>query len=214
MTSAELTFLTDAPRFLFFTGKGGVGKTSIACAAALALAGAGKKVLLVSTDPASNVGQVFGVAIGNRITAIPAVTGLSALEIDPEAAAADYRERIVGPVRSHRSNIPASAYMPGHGKSVAHQHLHPRAVERRRCGQQQALMAARIEGQQHRQQGDQQQLHRAVRRPASKAEQLAAQGLEPIPGGTASKLQLQLMQLGHLAKQGLQAGGQLGNQMA
>jgi arsenite-transporting ATPase len=99
MTSAELTFLTDAPRFLFFTGKGGVGKTSIACAAALALAGAGKKVLLVSTDPASNVGQVFGVAIGNRITAIPAVTGLSALEIDPEAAAADYRERIVGPVR-------------------------------------------------------------------------------------------------------------------
>ena len=99
MTSAELTFLTDAPRFLFFTGKGGVGKTSIACAAALALAGAGKKVLLVSTDPASNVGQVFGVAIGNHITAIPAVTGLSALEIDPEAAAADYRERIVGPVR-------------------------------------------------------------------------------------------------------------------
>jgi arsenite-transporting ATPase len=99
MTSAELTFLTNPPRFLFFTGKGGVGKTSIACAAALALVHAGKKVLLVSTDPASNVGQVFGVAIGNRITAIPAVAGLSALEIDPEAAAADYRERIVGPVR-------------------------------------------------------------------------------------------------------------------
>ena len=99
MSSADLTFLTDPPRFLFFTGKGGVGKTSIACAAALALVSAGKTVLLVSTDPASNVGQVFGITIGNQITAIPAVPGLSALEIDPEAAAADYRERIVGPVR-------------------------------------------------------------------------------------------------------------------
>ena len=99
MTSADLTFLTDPPRFLFFTGKGGVGKTSIACAAALALVSGGKRVLLVSTDPASNVGQVFGVTIGNAITPIPAVPGLSALEIDPEAAAADYRERIVGPVR-------------------------------------------------------------------------------------------------------------------
>lgn len=99
MTTAELKFLTGAPRFLFFTGKGGVGKTSIACATALALVRAGKKVLLVSTDPASNVGQVFGLAIGNAITEIPSVPGLSALEIDPEAAAADYRERIVGPVR-------------------------------------------------------------------------------------------------------------------
>ncbi len=99
MTSSELKFLTAPPRFLFFTGKGGVGKTSIACAAAVALAASGKKVLLVSTDPASNVGQVFGVGIGNTITAIPAVAGLSALEIDPDAAAANYRERIVGPVR-------------------------------------------------------------------------------------------------------------------
>ncbi len=99
MTSAALKFLTDPPRFLFFTGKGGVGKTSIACAAALALVRAGKRVLLVSTDPASNVGQVFGLTIGNSITAVPAVEGLSALEIDPEAAASDYRERIVGPVR-------------------------------------------------------------------------------------------------------------------
>jgi arsenite-transporting ATPase len=92
-------FLTDAPRFVFFTGKGGVGKTSIACATAIALARTGKKVLLVSTDPASNVGQVFSVCIGNTITAIPHVPGLSALEIDPEQAATDYRERIVAPVR-------------------------------------------------------------------------------------------------------------------
>lgn len=92
-------FLNAAPRFLFFTGKGGVGKTSIACASAITLAGAGKKVLLVSTDPASNVGQVFGLSIGNTITDVPAVAGLSALEIDPEQAAAAYRERIIAPVR-------------------------------------------------------------------------------------------------------------------
>ena len=93
------TFLRDAPHFLFLTGKGGVGKTSIACAAALSLAGAGRTVLLVSTDPASNVGQVFGLTIGNSVTPVPAVPGLSALEIDPDQAATAYRERIVGPVR-------------------------------------------------------------------------------------------------------------------
>jgi arsenite-transporting ATPase len=95
-----MKFLDNAPRFLFFTGKGGVGKTSIACAAALTLAESGKRVLLVSTDPASNVGQVFGLSIGNTITDVPAVQGLSALEIDPEQAAEAYRERIVGPVRA------------------------------------------------------------------------------------------------------------------
>lgn len=94
-----MRFLDQPPRFLFFTGKGGVGKTSIACATSIRLAEAGKRVLLVSTDPASNVGQVFGISIGNRITAIPAVPRLSALEIDPQAAAQVYRDRIVGPVR-------------------------------------------------------------------------------------------------------------------
>ncbi len=94
-----MQFLTNPPRFLFFTGKGGVGKTSIACATAVQFANAGKRVLLVSTDPASNVGQVFCISIGNRITAIDAVPGLHALEIDPEAAAQGYRDRIVGPVR-------------------------------------------------------------------------------------------------------------------
>ncbi|MFD7843340.1 arsenical pump-driving ATPase [Nocardia sp. NPDC059764] len=94
-----MKFLDGAPRFLFFTGKGGVGKTSIACASAVALTKEGHKVLLVSTDPASNVGQVFGMSIGNTITEVPAVAGLSALEIDPEQAATAYRERIIGPVR-------------------------------------------------------------------------------------------------------------------
>ena len=94
-----MKFLDHPPRFLFFTGKGGVGKTSIACATAITLARQGRTVLLVSTDPASNVGQVFGLTIGNTITAIPNVAGLSALEIDPDQAAQAYRERIVGPVR-------------------------------------------------------------------------------------------------------------------
>lgn len=94
-----MLFLQDPPRFLFFTGKGGVGKTSIACATAVRLAQSGRKVLLVSTDPASNVGQVFGVGIGNRILPIASVPKLSALEIDPQAAAQRYRDRIVNPVR-------------------------------------------------------------------------------------------------------------------
>jgi arsenite-transporting ATPase len=94
-----MNFLQQPPRFLFFTGKGGVGKTSIACATAIELAQRGQPVLLVSTDPASNVGQVFGIPIGNHITPVTAVPGLSALEIDPQAAAQAYRDRIVGPVR-------------------------------------------------------------------------------------------------------------------
>lgn len=94
-----MKFLQGPPRCIFFTGKGGVGKTSLACATAVRLVREGKRVLLVSTDPASNVGQVFHVAIGNSITPIPEVPGLFSLEIDPHAAAAGYREKIVGPVR-------------------------------------------------------------------------------------------------------------------
>lgn len=95
----NLKFIDHPPRFLFFTGKGGVGKTSVACATAIQLADSGRRVLLVSTDPASNVGQVFGITIGNHITAVTAVPNLAALEIDPQAAAQAYRDRIVGPVR-------------------------------------------------------------------------------------------------------------------
>lgn len=97
--ASEPTFLRELPRFVFFTGKGGVGKTSLACATAIRLVDAGTRVLLVSTDPASNVGQVFGVSIGNAVVEIPDVPGLSALEIDPEQAAEQYRERILAPVR-------------------------------------------------------------------------------------------------------------------
>jgi arsenite/tail-anchored protein-transporting ATPase len=97
--TTPMKFLKEPPRFLFFTGKGGVGKTSIACATAMQLAEAGRQILLVSTDPASNVGQVFGITIGSKITPVDAVTGLFALEIDPQAAAQHYRDRIVKPVR-------------------------------------------------------------------------------------------------------------------
>jgi arsenite-transporting ATPase len=94
-----MSIVESPTRHLFFTGKGGVGKTSNACAAAVALADGGRRVLLVSTDPASNLGQVFGVTIGGQPTPIPEVPGLFAINIDPEAAARAYRERVVGPYR-------------------------------------------------------------------------------------------------------------------
>jgi arsenite-transporting ATPase len=99
--------LLPAPtRVLFFTGKGGVGKTSAACATAIRLADAGKRVLLVSTDPASNLDEVLGVALDASPKAVPGVAGLSALNIDPEQAARAYRERVVGP---YRGVLPATA---------------------------------------------------------------------------------------------------------
>ncbi|WFV16353.1 arsenite efflux transporter ATPase subunit ArsA [Citrobacter braakii] len=94
-----MNFLQNIPPYLFFTGKGGVGKTSISCTTAIRLAEQGKRVLLVSTDPASNVGQVFGQTIGNTIQPVASVPGLSALEIDPQAAAQQYRARIVDPIK-------------------------------------------------------------------------------------------------------------------
>ena len=91
--------LGHATRYFFFTGKGGVGKTSLACATALALAESGKKTLLVSTDPASNLDEVLGLELGRMARPVPGTDGLFALNIDPEEVAADYRERVVGPMR-------------------------------------------------------------------------------------------------------------------
>ena len=93
-------------RILFFTGKGGVGKTSLSCATGLALAEAGSQILIVSTDPASNLDEVLGAALSQTPTAIPGAPGLFALNIDPEAAAHAYKERMVGP---YRGILPAAA---------------------------------------------------------------------------------------------------------
>lgn len=87
-------------RFLFFTGKGGVGKTSLSCATALKFVDAGKRVLLVSTDPASNLDEVLGTKLTNAPTPIPGAPGLDALNINPVEAAAAYRERLIGPMRN------------------------------------------------------------------------------------------------------------------
>ena len=96
----SLARFLDAPtRFLFFTGKGGVGKTSLACASAIALADKEKRVLLVSTDPASNLDEVLGQTLTAIPTPIPGVPKLLALNIDPAAAAMAYREKLVGPYR-------------------------------------------------------------------------------------------------------------------
>lgn len=92
--------LTDIKtRYFFFTGKGGVGKTSISCATAIALADKGRCVLLVSTDPASNLDEVLSVKLGSTPTAVPGVARLNAMNLDPELAASEYREKMVGPYR-------------------------------------------------------------------------------------------------------------------
>jgi len=93
-------------RNLLFTGKGGVGKTSIASAIAVSLAEGGKRVLLVSTDPASNLDEVLETSLGIRPTPIAGITGLHAMNVDPEEAARLYRERVVGP---YRELLPKSA---------------------------------------------------------------------------------------------------------
>lgn len=94
-----MQFLNAPTRNLFFTGKGGVGKTSMACTTAVQLADRGARILLVSTDPASNLDEVLGTTLANEPTAVESVPNLFAMNIDPEAAAREYRERMVGPYR-------------------------------------------------------------------------------------------------------------------
>ncbi len=88
-------FCAAPTRFLFFTGKGGVGKTSLSTATAVALADAGRRVLLVSTDAASNLDEMLGVPLSNQPVPVPGVPGLSVLNIDPDAAAEAYRQRVL-----------------------------------------------------------------------------------------------------------------------
>lgn len=86
-------------KYLFYTGKGGVGKTSSACATAVALADSGKKVLLVSTDPASNLQDVFNADLNNKGVPIKEVPNLVVANLDPVQAAAEYRESVISPYR-------------------------------------------------------------------------------------------------------------------
>ena len=90
--------MTTTP-YLFFTGKGGVGKTTIACATAIQLADEGKRVLLVCTDPASNLAEVLESDVSEHINPVKGINNLFALNIDPEVAAEDYRVRVTGPLK-------------------------------------------------------------------------------------------------------------------
>ena len=101
-----VALLDEPTRVLFFTGKGGVGKTSLSCAVALDLAARGRTVLLVSTDPASNLDEVLGVDLGPDPRPVPGAPGLMAANVDPQAAARAYRDRVVGP---YRDVLPAVA---------------------------------------------------------------------------------------------------------
>ena len=92
-------FLRSAPRHLLFTGKGGVGKTSMACASAIFLNDSGRRILIVSTDPASNLDAVLDTRLSSRPTKVSRASGVDALNIDPEQAAFDYRGRTVAPYR-------------------------------------------------------------------------------------------------------------------
>lgn len=96
-------FATDPTRFLFFTGKGGVGKTSLSTATAIALADSGRRVLLVSTDAASNLDEMLGVPLSNQPVPVPGVPGLEVLNIDPDAAAEAYRQRVLAQLEAGAS---------------------------------------------------------------------------------------------------------------
>jgi len=87
-------------QFIFFSGKGGVGKTSMACTHAVRYADEGKRTLIVTTDPASNLADVFEQAIGHQVTPIAAVPNLFAMEIDPDTATQEYIDRAMAPIRA------------------------------------------------------------------------------------------------------------------
>ncbi|RPJ28327.1 MAG: arsenic-transporting ATPase, partial [Chloroflexi bacterium] len=87
-------------QFIFFSGKGGVGKTSLACAHAVRYADEGKRTLIVTTDPASNLADVFEQKIGHQVTPIVDVPNLSAMEIDPDQATQEYIDRAMDPIRA------------------------------------------------------------------------------------------------------------------
>jgi len=91
--------LSEITPYIFFTGKGGVGKTSLACATAVKLADEGQTVLLISTDPASNLKEVLETDVTEKITQINGNPNLHAVNIDPEQSAEKYRNRVISPMQ-------------------------------------------------------------------------------------------------------------------
>lgn len=92
-------------KYLFYTGKGGVGKTSTACATAVTLADRGKRVILISTDPASNLQDVFKTELTNKGVPIKGVANLVVVNLDPVQAAAEYRESVIAPYRGKLPDV-------------------------------------------------------------------------------------------------------------
>ena len=131
-TPASPGFLPAPTRFLFFTGKGGVGKTSLSTAAAIALADAGRRVLLVSTDAASNLDEMLGMPLRNQPQAVPGVPGLSMLNIDPDAAAEAYRLRVLAQLEARRQRRRARTRCASSSRAPAPPRS-PRSTNSPRC---------------------------------------------------------------------------------
>ena len=109
MNTTTPNWLTHPTRFLFFTGKGGVGKTSLSTATAIHLADSGKSVLLVSTDAASNLDVMLNITLSNQPTPVPGVPGLAVLNIDPDNAAQAYRQRVIAQMPAQTSDAEKAA---------------------------------------------------------------------------------------------------------
>lgn len=109
MNTTTTNWLTHPTRFLFFTGKGGVGKTSLSTATAIHLADSGKSVLLVSTDAASNLDVMLNITLSNQPTPVPGVPGLAVLNIDPDNAAQAYRQRVIAQMPAQTSDAEKAA---------------------------------------------------------------------------------------------------------
>jgi arsenite-transporting ATPase len=145
LKQGPIGFLNHPTRHLFFTGKGGVGKTSLSTAAALTLVDSGNKVLLVSTDAASNLDEMLGIELRNTPVPVPGAPGLWVLNIDPDTAAESYRQRVLaqmgaGASEAVRSTVSSRRSALDGSPTPSAPHACPRPASRRT---RRALRAAR-----------------------------------------------------------------------